>query len=168
MKKLIYIFLLTLLPLISFSQTKENYYQQNTNKEIKFKSHKDWTLENEGEWGSFYWKVIGSSKDKDGFYWYYVYLYSNSLFNTKTNGEYDKAITYIKNINIYMYIYHKDKQGNLIYTNKISVDLPYVICDYELEESMYVAYFYSISRYNSFKLKFDDATSFDYSKEINN
>jgi len=162
MKKLIYILFLILLPIFSLAQ-KENYYQHNTEKQIRFYKHKDWTLENEGEWGSFYWKIIRSSKDSDDYYWYYVYLYSNSYFNTKTNNEYDKAITYIKNMVITMYIY-KNKKDKLIYINNIPIKLPYVVCDYKLDESLYVAYFYSTSKYNSFNLKFEGATAFDYSE----
>ena len=78
MRKILFILLFSLLPLFSFSQ-------------VETISYTEWALENPYEWGAFYWKIQRTEKvDRDGKYWYYVYLYSNALFNTKTNGNYDK------------------------------------------------------------------------------
>jgi len=120
--------------------------------------HKDWTLENAGEWASFYWKVDRSKTTYNGTYWYYVYFYSNSFFATtkQQSGSYDKAITYIKNAKVVMYEY---KDGRMY--NSVMVDLPVVLCDYEING--YGAWFSSYSKANTFMLGYEQVTAYDYS-----
>ena len=145
MRKILFILLLSLLPMFSFSQ-------------VETESHTEWSIENPYEWGSFYWKVqVTSQPDAEGLYWYYMYFYSNSFFRTKTNGEYDKAITYIKDIVAYMYEYSEDG----VYYNKVSLEVPYATCDYKIEGAAVI--FYSYSNNNTFKITFSDAKAFDYS-----
>lgn len=125
---------------------------------IQTSVHQDWKLENAGEWGSFYWKIDRSDyADNQGAYWYYLYFYSNSLFATQTDGNYDKAITYIKNVKISMYEYKSD---GTVYST-VYLDLPAVLCDYEVSD--YAAWFYSYSKKNKFHLTFEKATAYDYS-----
>jgi len=122
--------------------------------------HKDWKIENNGQWASFYWKVDRTAVPYNGTYWYYIYFYSNSFFATqeKQNGTYDKAITYIKNVKIAMYEYNNGKMYNYIVIN-----IPVILCDYETGK--YGAWFSSYSNQNTFYLNFEQVTAYDYSNK---
>ncbi len=133
-----------------------NSYSQTT-------IHKNWVAANKGEWGSFYWGVSKSNSiTKDGKYYYYVYFYSNSYFNTKRNDgyNYDKASTYIRNVSVYMLEY---KTPNGIKFNTVLVNLPFVTCDWFYDVNLYGAWFWSYYPYNDFYITFDKASAFDYS-----
>lgn len=122
-----------------------------------------WTIENQGQWGSFYWQVVRNDyPDQYGRYYYYVYFYSNSLFNTDRNndGQLDKAVTYIKAPTLYMY--EKDKDGNVL--NTVTFPVSFVVCDYHYDMNVYTAYFYSSSPYNSFGLTYQSVSPYDYSQ----
>lgn len=127
-------------------------------------THRNWKVENEGQWGSFYWTVVRTKyRDVNGKYWYYVYSASNSLFNSKTNGSYDRAITYVRNVNIFMDEYKKLPNGTLQYFNTVTVNLSHFTCDYKVDQNHYIAYFWSYREYNDFRLTFDKATPYDKS-----
>jgi hypothetical protein len=126
--------------------------------------HKNWTVENPGEWGSFYWAVTRSAyADSHGKYYYYVYFFSNSYFNTKSDGRtYDEASTYIKGVKIYMYENRKYRNSLTLF-NTVVVDIPGRTCDWVYDQRAYGAWFYSTSPYNTFKITFQRASAFDYS-----
>lgn len=143
-------FLLTLAivfsTLFSFSQTT---------------TQKNWTIQERGQWGSFYWKVERSTyADNNGVYWYYVYFYSNSLFNSDRNrdGQLDKAITYIKSPKLFMYEYSNGK-----HVNTVTFPMAFVICDYYFNLNQYVVYFTSYSKYNTFGLTYQSVSPYHYS-----
>jgi len=150
-------FLLTLILLLGLSSYSSVEAQTVT--------QQDWKIENEGQWGSFYWSVVRTnSRDANGKYWYYVYAASNSLFNSKSNGyDYDKAITYVRNVNIYMYEYKMYKDGSKTHFNTVNVNLSHFTCDYKVDLNYYIAYFWSYREYNKFKLTFDKVTPYDNS-----
>jgi hypothetical protein len=149
MKKFLLGLFISVLSIAGYSQTK--VYQ-------------DWKVENEGEWASFYWGVSRSNyPDYQGKYYYYVYFYSNSYFNTKADGyNHDKAITYIRNIKLYMYQY-KYVNGKKYKYNTIEVELPYHTCDWFHDPSVYAAWFWSYSPNVKILMTFDKASVFDYS-----
>lgn len=151
MKKFLTILFLTLISVIGFTQMK---------------THQNWELENEGEWGSFHWAVNRTiNPDTHGGYYYYVYFYSNSYFNTKLMDgvNYDRASTFITNINVYMNEYSKNTNGKLVWYNKIMIPIRGVVCDWVFDESYYTAYFYSYSSYCKFRLTYAGASAYDYS-----
>lgn len=127
-------------------------------------TQQDWKVVNEGHWGSFYWGVTRTvNTDAYGRYYYYVYCYSNSFFNSKRDGiNYDKASTYIRGVHIQMEEYKYDSSG-LKYFNTVKLDIPYYTCDWAHDPNVYVAYFWSYHPYNKFYLTFDEASAFDYS-----
>jgi hypothetical protein len=123
-------------------------------------THKDWTIENEGQWNSFYWGVTKTQyPDVYGNYYYYIYFFSNSFFNTKVNDgvNYDKASTYIRGINVIMY-----ENTNSI-NNKVVVNIPYLTCDWGHDPNYYGAWFYSSETDNNFTITFTKASAYDYS-----
>ena len=126
----------------------------------------DWKIENPGKWASFYWGATRTVKpDSHGKYFYYVYFYSNSLFNTKKDGyHYDKAITYINDITITMDEYRLNNQGYKYHFNSVPINLHYVTCDWTYSDSYYSAWFWSYHPYAKFSLTFKKASAFDYSK----
>jgi len=146
MKRFILAIALTITCLLGFSQVV---------------THTNWTKENSGEWGEFYWKVNRSSyTDSYGKYWYYMYFYSNALFKTRTNGKYDKASCYVKGVNMIIQE-RRYKNGPIMNTGSIYSN--YIICDYHYDTKYYVAYFYSTSPYCTFDVTFQSATPYDYS-----
>ena len=169
MKKILFLLLL-LFPLLLFSQTeqkiKETYYQYEVEEdvdEMTFIFHQDWKIEASDSWGSFMWCVIRSeNKDADGYYWYYIYISSNAYFNRITNGEYQKAIAYIQNININMYTWNGHKDD---YESTYNLEIPYATCDHgEVDPSSYIAYFYSTKKHTKFTLKYESTSAYDNSK----
>jgi len=166
--KYLFIIILFLSSLLVMSQkTKEDVYYQYEQKQtsigIKFHTQVDWTTENENEWGSFKWCVIRTYRtDNDGVYWYYVYLYSNSFFNIKDrNEQYQKAITYISDLHVYMTDYCNNVPV-MVYDYYIA----YTTCDHykELDPALYVAVFSSKSKINTFGVKFSECSPFHDSK----
>lgn len=150
----------------SYSQkSKEEIYYQYEQKEnktidIKFHTQVDWKIENENNWGSFMWHVIRTLKpDQNNDYWYYVYLYSNSYFNKlDENGNYQKAITYISDLHVYMTEYNSNNIPSKVYEYYV----PYTTCDHyiELDPLLYVAVFSSKSKINTFNIKFGECTPY--------
>jgi hypothetical protein len=128
-------------------------------------SHQDWKVENQGQWGSFYWGVTRTQyPNYQGLYFYYVYFYSNSYFNSKADGiNYDKASTYISNVDVVMKTYTLDYYGKLIWRGNLLVELPYISCDWNYNPNIYGAWFSSPSPYNKFIITFDKAKAWDYS-----
>lgn len=125
-----------------------------------FEVHQPWKVEQPKDWGSFYWKVNRiTTADANGYYYYYVYFYSNSLFNTKNKDgvNYDKAVTYIKNVTVTML----EKDNGVTY-NVVPVNAPYVLCDYSFNIQRFEFYFYSKSRHNKFKITYDKVYPYEY------
>lgn len=151
MKKfLIILTLLIITPMLSSTTYQNPTIQQ------------EWKIENAGEWGSFFWGVERTTfPNENGLYYYYVYFYSNSLFNSDNDndGQLDKAITYIKDPTLYMYEYTPN--GKMY--NVVKVPINYIICDYSYNTDQYSAYFYSRSKYNTFKVQFNSAWAYNYS-----
>lgn len=123
-------------------QQKEQAYYQPKVEEIGFVVQQNWKLENPQSWSSFYWQVIRTDrKDANGYFWYYVYLYSNSYFNIKNSDDkYIKAVTYITDVNIMIYHSYKSK----IYKEE-SYFIPHAVCDHKLDNRNYLIYFNSMS-----------------------
>lgn len=117
-------------------------------------TYKEWNVEDEGNWGSFWWKVDRTShRQTDGYYYFYIYFSSNSYFNKiDNNGNYYKAISYIDNIHLYM-----NMQGK----SPVYLNLQYQLVDWKKTQ---VAYFYSYAPNPTFYLKYASITPYDYSK----
>lgn len=168
MKQILILFLLMYSFSLYSQKSKEDIYyqyeQEQQIKELKFHTQVDWTIENENEWGSFMWSVIRTyTTDSEGNYWYYVYLFSNSFFNKiDENGNYQKAITYISDLHVYMTEYNSNTRPIRVYDYYI----PYTTCDHyeELDPKLYVAVFSSKSKINTFSVKFDECSPFHDSK----
>jgi hypothetical protein len=99
MKKIFILILLFIISINAFSQSfiKQNEYKPEKEKNVNFS---DWKLSNEGCFGcaSFYWKVMKNPiPDKDGFYYYYIYFYSNSFYKS---GDYASTFVFGVNLNI--------------------------------------------------------------------
>lgn len=124
-------------------------------------THQNWVVQESGQWGSFYWKVERTiNADNNGVYWYYVYFYSNSLFNSDVNndGQLDKAITYIKSPTLYMYEYSNGK-----HYNTVKFPMNFVMCDYTYNPNQYTVYFASYSKHNTFGLTYSSVSPYHYS-----
>ena len=122
-----------------------------------------WKGENLTDWGSFYWRVDRSTyPDAGNKYWYYVYFFSNSLLNKDDNGDgqHDKAITYISDVNVTMY--EIDKSG-AVYNQAPSFS-DHIICEYNHNVNVYGHYFWSYSPYNQFTITFTKASAWSESK----
>lgn len=147
MKKVLLFIMLLLCSYFSYSQTQ---------------THQDWKLMAPKQWGSFYWKVDRSTyKDANGYYWYYVYFYSNSLFNTDKNkdGKLDKAITYIKNVYVYKH------EMNMTANSTIYLRAQYVVCDYYYDTRQFFFYFTSVNPNCTFNVKYESASPYTYSNK---
>lgn len=111
----------------------------------------NWECENKGHWGSFWWKVERTEyKQLDGFYYYYVYVQSNSYFNESHSG-YAKATTYLEGVTITML---DNIKGYDLY-------LDYLLFDWEKN---YVTYFYHPSPYKKFVINYYAVYPYSYSK----
>lgn len=116
--------------------------------------HQDWKLSNEGNWGSFWWKVDRTStKSYDGYYYYYIICYSNSYFNTmkREYGKYDRASTYIEYPKITMW-----QNREII----IPLQLNGALFDWE---STQIAYFSYKSTNVIFTINYNAVYPYDYS-----
>ena len=122
--------------------TKEVY---DSTKEVH-----DWECVNKGHWGSFWWKVERTVNKIDGFYYYYVYMQSNSYFN-QTNSSYIKATTYVEGVTITML---DNIKGNDLF-------LDYLLFDWDKN---YVAYFYHPNPYKKFSVNYYAVYPYSYSK----
>jgi hypothetical protein len=126
-------------------------------------THQDWRTENGGNWNSFNWGVTRTQyPDFQGKYYYYIYFYSNSFFNSKNRDRinYDKAITYIRNVNVTMdeYMFYNGRTNKF---NSVTVNSPYITCDWNM--GYYVMWFYSFQPYNRFNIRYDKISAYDYS-----
>jgi len=121
--------------------------------------HQEWKVEAPAQWASFYWKVLKSPTTYNGHYYYYVYFYSNSVFNTKQNDgvNYDRAVTYIKGVTITMY----EMKGKQNY-GTVPIKVPFVLCGYDFNLKRYEFYFYSKSKTNVFKIKYNKIYPYEY------
>lgn len=146
MRYLLAIYFFLLLPTSIWAQN--HYYKKGQDPQIM--TYQDWRGEQLGQWGSFYWKVTRSQRPAgDGFYYYYVYFYSNSYFNEyNASGQYAKAITYAQNVNL-----------QIMGTN-IIVHLPYALADWE---ETYVAYFYYSMPNAIFSINYGNVYPYSYS-----
>jgi hypothetical protein len=141
-------FILIMLLIFSFGfSTKESNITTST--------YKDWKIENKGEWGSFYWKVDKSQTKYNGYYWYYVYFYSNSYLKTDNDTIYDLAITYIQDVQVKM---HEKNKDGYVY-NIVPVKLSYILCDFTYDK--YNFYFWSQSDNCDFILTFKSADPYN-------
>lgn len=127
-------------------------------------THQDWKIENVGQWGSFYWGVSRTAyPDNYGKYYYYVFFYSNSYMPTKSRDgvNYDKAITYIADVRIFM-----DEQinmnGKIMKFNTVEVNSPSISCDWIVNQG-HSAWFYSSQPYNRFRITYGGVSAFNYS-----
>lgn len=126
-------------------------------------THQDWKTENGGNWNSFHWGVTRTQyPDYQGKYYYYIYFYSNSFFNTKNKDRinYDKAITYIRNVSVTMdeYMFNGGRTNKF---NSVTVNSPYITCDWNM--GYYIMWFYSFQPYNRFNIRYDKISAYDYS-----
>lgn len=126
--------------------------------------HQNWKVEHGGEWASFNWCVSRTKiPDYQGKYYYYVYFFSNSYFDTKSNGrDYDKASTYIKNVGVVMNEY-RFKYGNLEWVGSVPLKTPGYTCEWAYIPEYYVFWFSSYSPYNKFILSYGKVSAWDYS-----
>jgi hypothetical protein len=150
MKKFILNIIFLITSFFSFSQT---VVQQN------------WKTERPGEWASFNWAVTrAKNADSHGKFYYHIYFFSNSYFNSKSNGlHYDKASTYVRDIKITMYEYKYNGYGKLYVYNTVTVNVPYFTCDWFYSPENYVAWFWSYSPYTKFTITYSKVSAFDYS-----
>ncbi len=127
-------------------------------------THQDWKIENAGQWGSFYWGVSRTVyPDAYGKYYYYVFFYSNSYMPTKNRDgfNYDRAITYIGDVRIFM-----DEQINvnnrIMKFNTVEVIAPSISCDWLVNQG-HSAWFYSSQPYSRFYITYGRVSAFNYS-----
>ena len=115
--------------------------------------HQGWQVANEGNWGSFWWKVDRSRQPIQGYYYYYIICYSNSYFSTmkKQYGKYDRASTYIEYPKITMW-----SGGNIV----IPLQLNGALFDWENTQIAYFSYRYTNV---NFTINFNAVYPFDYS-----
>ena len=135
---------------VAFSQSSSQLASLSSEHEyVKTINTQKWKCENKGKWGSFWWSVDRTvKKQKDGFYYYYIYFYSNSYLNKKINDTtYAKAITYIVDVKITML---KDRH---------EFNLPYVLVGWESENG---AYFYHVNADRKFTIDFYSASPYSY------
>jgi len=112
----------------------------------------NWRVENEGFYGSFWWKVERTDyRQNDGFYYYYVYAQSNSYLNFQ--GNYVKATTYLEGVKVIMLDNIKSYQYELPFD--------YLLFDWE---RFYVAYFYHQSPNKKFAITYYNIYPYSYSK----
>lgn len=133
------------------------------NSKSQIVTHQDWRTENGGNWNSFNWGVTRTQyPDYQGKYYYYIYFYSNSFFNTKNRDRinYDKAITYIRNVNVTMdeYMFYNGRTNKF---NSVTVNSPYITCDWNSD--YYIMWFFSYQPYNRFYIRYDKISAYDYS-----
>jgi len=158
MKKLVFLLFL-LFPLFSMTQIKT---WNDVNKNSLIVQH-DWRTEQPGQYGSFWWLVRRTStQNNNGWYSYYINLYSNSyLYN---NGIAYKSTAYISNITVTMFEYKWAYYNNLnkydwkLY-NTITWKSEYKICSWD--ESNLVR-FWSHSQYCVFKISYGKISPYDY------
>lgn len=111
--------ILCLFSILAFSQTQkesyqqqQNQYQQKVEKVEPITVYIPWTCENEGYWGSFWWKVTKQKVDKS--YYYTVYVFSNSYFNIKDSlGYYRKAITKVTDCAVWAKDYEEEEEFSI-------------------------------------------------------
>lgn len=142
----------------SFTQTYKQQSNQAAKSDVTYVIHRDywdriyeWDCLNCDQWGSFYWKITRTRQRwSDGYYYYFIYFYSNSLFDEKDRyGKYEMAISYIKDIKITM----TDK-----YKGSYAHEIEYELIDWEVT---HVARFYSLYHNNIFKLQFGSVDPYD-------
>ena len=131
---------------------------QYPNQQQQTKNYVDWSIENQNEWGSFYWSVTQQWDGK--MYVYQVYLYSNSYFQTKRDGtNYDRATTYIRNLMVVMH--EINARDGRVY-NTVPVQVSVASADYTMGRP--IAHFWSHSNKSNFQITFEAASPYDYSK----
>jgi len=109
-----------------------------------------WRCENEGYWGSFWWKV--TKQKVDGNYYYIVYVFSNSFFNLKDNyGNYKRAITKVNDCRVWV----QD------YTGALEFDVGSVVFDWE---NIYLFQFFTDDPQPRIKINYTNVSPYDYSK----
>jgi len=112
----------------------------------------DWKCENQGGYGSFWWKVERSeNKLVDGFYYYYIYVQSNSYLND-LYGSPIPATTYIQGVTITMLDNIKAYQYDM--------KLDYLLFDWK---KYYAAYFYHTNPYKKFGISYYAVYPYSYS-----
>lgn len=84
--------LLVLLPLFGFTQADQ----------IPRSVYHGPEVVNQGQWGSFWFKIERTNYTYNGYYWYYVFAYSASQ-NQDNYGNVYKATTYVDHPTITMY-----------------------------------------------------------------
>jgi len=137
---------------ITIGAQNNDYYKQKISRPEAIPYIK-WTIQEPRQWGSFWLKVERTVKQNNGYYYFYIYLSSNSYFNERDYyGNYKKAISYIDNINFTMRCYN----------SPYYVNLPYQLVDWK---NTYVAYFYCTDPNPTFKVTYDSVTPYDVSKQ---
>lgn len=148
-------FFILLLFLITFRLNAQSnqYYQKSQKEESNWITTQSWKCEKEGYWGSFWWKVERTKgRYTDGYYYYYVYFWSNSIFNEiGHDGNYKKAVTHISDITVWI-------EGN----EKIYFISEYEMVDYEKD---YIGWFSNSSLNTKIKIDYGDVTPYYYSKK---
>ena len=114
MKTLFSLCLLLLLSFLCIPQDNK-YYEQNqaeeTVEDLATLTCTTWVCEQPKSWGSFWWQVERTVKKVDGYYYYTIYVFSNSYLRiVNPDGTYSKAITKINNLGIR--VTDKDDEAN--------------------------------------------------------
>ena len=141
MKKVINILLVLLLSLSLYSQTDG----------VPQSQYHPWTVVNEGQFGSFWFMIERTDYTYNGYYWYYIYGYSNSYL--QVNGTNYKATTFIDQPVITMW-YNK-RQTKYVY--------PMTSALFDWEKTK-ICWFYSTDPNAYFEYKFISVYPFDYSR----
>lgn len=166
MKKLLFFLFIFIIPYLSFSQ-HEQYVNGYTGASIideNYVLQQDWTVEKENYLNSFFWSVLRTKDEIDGYYWYYVHFYSNSYIK---NGKFHKALTYISNVKITMYQdFDKILENSPIkfdIPSEVNFEISHIICDHNIEK--YEAWFKSPLSTNTFNISYEKITAYDFSKQ---
>lgn len=135
--------LISLFLLLSLNNSAQNSVNVNTNR------YNQWIQVGQTCYGcsSFYIMVVNDVAPRtDGLYYYSIFLWSNSFYNTGY-----VASTYVKNIKIYA----KDISGTQTFLLKTDYALVPPKSDY-FEGSYYLAYVYSGSAKQIIKITWDE------------
>jgi hypothetical protein len=109
-----------------------------------------------GEWGSFWFKIERTEYTFNGYYWYYIYAYSNSYLNQDTNydGNPDKASTFVDHPTVTMYYYNNG------YPQTYNFPMTSALFDWQWT---LICYFYCVDPNATFEAKWNAVYPYNYS-----
>jgi len=146
----ILIILLTLIPLSGKSQKS---YKTNPNN-VPTYVYQNWDVANNGQWGSFWLKIERTNYKVNGYYYYFVYTFSNSQL--QHNNIVYKASTFVDHINVSMY--WSLPNGTRQKTTHLQ---DATIFDWETSK---ICYFITSDPRATFKVHWQSVYPYDYSK----